>query len=153
MSSRDIDMEIYCPSPRVEMGFSVVGALAQRKDVWKVRFSNELDAPDRGLYWQVVYRPSTDEVWTIDMWLLPDDHPGPRAVDLVQPMRAVLTDQTSRAILAVKGGMQGREGVHAIDIYRAVLDNGIRSPEEFSSWLSRQPSGGLTLWVPRINHG
>ena len=102
MVASDIDIEIYSPSPSVEAGFGVVGELARQPGVWKVRFSNELDGPDQGLYWQLRYRAKHNDVWKIDMWLLAHDHPGPRSDDLVEAMKRALTTETRIAILTIK---------------------------------------------------
>jgi hypothetical protein len=131
-------MEIYCAHPRIEDGFAVVSRLALEPGVWKVRFSNELEGPDCGLYWQLRYRHSASElrdVWKIAMWLLAEDHPGPRSADLVEPMRKVLTPETRMAILQLKEATLGHEHIHSIDIYRAVLEAGVRTVSEFEEWL------------------
>jgi hypothetical protein len=148
MVASDIDIDIYCPEPRVEMGFSVVADLARQPGIWKVRFSNELDAPDQGLYWQLRYRAGDNQVWTIDMWLLADDHPGPRSLDLAEAMNRALTDETRVAILRIKEAVQDRADVHSVDIYRAVLDDGVRSAADFLTWHTEHTSGGLTYWRP-----
>jgi hypothetical protein len=153
----DIDLEIYCVQPRVEDGFAVVSHLALVPGVWKVRFSNELQGPDPGLYWQVRYRDpaasaeQAQEVWTIDMWLLADDYAGPRSADLVEPMRRALTPETRAAILQIKEAFLGREAMHGIDIYRAVLDGGVRTPEAYERWIAGQGPPGLTSWRPSID--
>jgi hypothetical protein len=147
----DIDVEIYCAQPRVEDGFAVVSALARDPGVWKVRFSNELEGPDCGLYWQVHYRgPAAQpgEVWKVDMWLLGEDHPGPRGIDLVEPMRQALTPETRAAILRIKEAFLGREWIHGIDVYRAVFDGGVRTPEAYEHWIAAHGPLGLTLWRP-----
>jgi hypothetical protein len=148
MVAPDIDIDIYCPDPRVEIGFRVVSDLAREPGVWKVRFSNELDAPDQGLYWQLRYRPGDGEVWRIDMWLLADDHPGPRSSDLVEAMRRALTEETRIAILTIKEAVQGRGDVHSMDVYRAVLDDGVRTAVDFLTWQAEHKSVGLTSWRP-----
>ena len=148
MVAPDIDIEIYCPEPRVQVGFSVLGDMAVEPGVWKVRFSNELDGSDQGLYWQIRYRAGDGEVWKIDMWLLGDDHGGPRSADLVEAMRRALTEETRRAILTIKEAVLGRQDVHSIDVYRAVLDDGVRSVGDFLSWHARDASVGLTFWRP-----
>src|SRR5205823_490190 len=100
-------IEIYCGVPTVDPGFAIVSELARRPAVRKVRFSNELDGPDRGLYWQLRYDADRDGVWKVDMWLLGHDHPAPRSVDLVEPMQRALTDETRRAILDIKEMLLG----------------------------------------------
>ena len=58
----DIDMEVYMPRPRVAAGFSIVSQFAVVPGVRRVRFANELDGPDPGLYFQLRYRePGTSD--------------------------------------------------------------------------------------------
>ena len=148
MVAPDIDIEIYCELPTVEAGFSVMSELARRPGVWKVRFSNELDAADQGLYWQLRYRADGSEVWRIDAWLLAHDHPGPRAVDLVEAMKRVLTVEARTAILVIKEAVLDGPDVHSIEIYEAVLDAGVRSPDEFLAWRAHREPVSLTFWRP-----
>jgi hypothetical protein len=151
MVAPDIDIEIFCDVPTVDPGFAIVSELAREPSIWKVRFSNELDRPDRGLYWQLRYRADDAEVWKVDMWLLGHDHPGPRSVDLVEPMKRALTDETRAAILEIKEALFGQPGVHSIEIYEAVLEDGVRSATEFSAWRTRREPSGLTSWRPTLS--
>jgi hypothetical protein len=149
----DIDMEIFCERPRIEDGFAVVSDLALQPGIWKVRYSNELDAQDYGLYWQIRYRhpaSPTREAWKVDMWLLAHDSPGPLSRDLIEPMRRALTDETRAAILAIKRETLAEADVHGIDVYRAVLDDGVRTVAEFRAWIATQRKAGLTHWRPNV---
>jgi hypothetical protein len=117
--------------------------------VRKVRFANELDGPDQGLYFQVRYRHESGEEWKVDMWLLAHDHPGPLSRDMVSPMRRALTDETREAILALKEWvLAGGHPYTSIRIYQAVLEGGARTPEEFLAWFERVKPLGLTTWRP-----
>jgi hypothetical protein len=149
----DVDLEVFCERPRIEDGFAVVSALALQPGVWKVRFSNELDGPNCGLYWQLRYRDpasATQEVWKLDMWLLGHDCPGPVARDLIEPMRDALTAETRTAILAIKRDTLADRDVHGIDVYQAVLDGGVRTTADFRDWLTTHRPAGLTRWHPSI---
>jgi hypothetical protein len=153
MVALDIDIEIYCNAPTVEAGFRIVSEVATRPGVWKVRFSNELEGPDQGLYWQLRYRADENEIWKIDMWLLAHDHPGPRSVDLVRAMNTALTDDTTSAIVAIKEALLDQPDVHSIEIYEAVLDGGVRSVDEFLGWQTHRKPAGLTFWLPTKTQG
>lgn len=148
MVAPDIDIEIYCDAPAVDAGFTIVSSLARQRAICQVRFSNELDGPDQGLYWQLRYRADDGEVWKIDMWLLAHDHPGPRSLDLVEPMKHALTDETRSAILRIKEALLDQPDVHSIEIYEAVLDDGVRSMNGFLAWRAQREPDGLTLWRP-----
>ena len=78
------------------------------------------------------------EAWPVSAWL--DSHlvvavsGGPDSVGLL------------RAILAIKQVAAASDvyhrGVSSVDIYTAVLDDGVASPEEFVAWLA---ASGRTL--------
>lgn len=84
------------------------------------------------------------------MWALPRDHPGPRATHLVEPLRNVLTTETRRAILELKVQIRDGKAPHhpSIDIYRAVIDGGVRTNTELEVWLQQHPRDYLTFWKP-----
>jgi hypothetical protein len=145
----DIDLEIFCQRPTVEAGFQVLAEVAAHPRVRKVRFANELDGPDQGLYFQVRYRHESGEEWKLDMWLLAHDHPGPLSRDMVTPMRRALTDETREAILALKEWvLAGGHPYTSIRIYQAVLEGGVRTPADFLAWFERVKPSGLTTWRP-----
>jgi hypothetical protein len=64
-------------------------------------------------------------------------------------MRHALTDATRVAILDIKEATYGRQQVHGIDIYRTVLDEGVRSVDEFNVWFENRDSLELTFWRPK----
>jgi hypothetical protein len=146
----DIDMEIYCPELRIEHGFQVLTECALNPRVTGAQFLNALSTPDKALYWQLRYRNCDDVEWKVDMWSAPEDYPLPRGEDFVGPMRASLTDETRQAILALKEARaDGRLPTFiSIDLYRAVLDGGVRTVDQFQQWLQSNQAGVLTDWKP-----
>ena len=86
-------------------------------------------ADDHGLYWQVRCRDDDGEPWKIDVWTLPVDHPGPCAAWIVEPMRRALTNDLRVAILRLKEARTNGQvpDIASIDLYRAVLDDGVRT--------------------------
>ena len=146
----DIDMEVYCPELRIEHGFQVLTECALNPRVTAAQFLNALSSPDKALYWQLRYRTDDGTEWKIDMWSAPEDYDLPRGEDFVQPMKESLTDETRQAILALK---EARAEGHlskglSIDLYRAVLDGGVRTPDDFQQWLQSNQTGVLTDWRP-----
>lgn len=153
MTRPDIDIEVYSASPGILASFAVMARIAEIPGVRRIRFANALDEPDQGLYWGIRYRaPDADAPmeWSVDIWLLPDDHPGPKASDLVAPMQAAMTPEIRLAIVCLKAQLADRTDVHGIDIYRAVIDGHVRSVDAFDRWFEvhRQPE--LTFWRPSL---
>jgi hypothetical protein len=147
----DIDMEVYCPEVKVADGFQVLSECAQLPGVIKARFANELAGPDQALYWQLRYRQDDGTVWKIDMWSAHTDYELPRAEYLIEPMRAALTPEARRAILALKEQREQDADLAclSIDLYRAVLEDGVRTAADFRAWLASHETGQLTDWRPR----
>jgi hypothetical protein len=149
--SADIDMEVFTHgTPRIRDGFRVLAELAEHPRVTKARFRNALGSADQGLYWQLRCRDDEGDEWKVDIWTLDEDHPGPLSTSLVEPMRAAVGVEQRTHILTLKeariaGAMRG---VASIDIYRAVLDGGVTTPEELQSFLGPDYTPSLTPWLP-----
>lgn len=148
--SPDIDMEIYCPDLRVEHGFEVLGACALQPGVIGAKFVNALAQPDKALYWQLRYLDETGLEWKVDMWSAPCDYDLPRSEYLVEPMKRALTPELRDAILRLKEARAADESLAclSIDLYRAVIEDGVRTAEEFRTWLGCHETGKLTDWRP-----
>jgi hypothetical protein len=146
----DIDMEVYCPELRIEHGFQVLAECALNPRVVAAQFLNALSSPDKALYWQLRYRTDDGTEWKIDMWSAPEDYDLPRGEDFVQPMQDSLTDETRQAILALKEARaEGRLPTFlSVDLYRAVLDGGVRTVSDMQRWLKSNQVGVLTDWKP-----
>lgn len=145
----DIDIEVYCVELDIKSGMAILASLAIHPNVTHAKYSNHLDGPDQGLYYQIKYKADTGEVWKIDMWLMAHDHPGPCARDLVKPLVAVLDDAKRRMILHLKEKVkESNLKVASIKIYQAVVDHNIEDFNEFITWYESEPQG-LTFWKPR----
>ena len=149
MVALDIDLEIYTDSPKIEHGFEAMSGLARLPGVWQVNFSNELEGPDQGLYWQIRYRDETGELWNVDSWFVGHDHPHAHwGEKFAGAMQKALTDGKRRVILEIKEALQGETGVRGIDIYRSVLESGVRTVTEFRKWSEYTKPDGIILWLP-----
>ena len=151
MVDPDIDMEVYCPSLEIEHGFQVLGECAFNPGVTRARFSNELSGRDQALYWQLRYRTQDGTEWKIDMWSAPEDYHLPRGEHFVEPMKKALTPETRTAILELKKKRCVDPALQcpSIDLYRAVLDDGVRTDGELRDWLKGNETGALTEWKPK----
>lgn len=146
----DIDLEVYCPTLRPEHGFAVLGDAARHPGVRETRYHNFLDSPDKALYWQIRFEDAAAVTWKIDMWSAPDDYALPRGEELVAPLARALTPETRRAILELKAWRAATADVAclSVDLYRAVLEGGVREPAGLRAWLESHETGVLTAWKP-----
>lgn len=140
MASHNLDFEIYVDHPQIGEGFAVIQGMAQVPGVQQILYLNVLDTPDPGLYWRVDYRDSEGTVWDIDQWLVPNDHRYAGVAEgLVESMKRVLTDETRRIILEIKTARPDLPAFRGIDIYKAVLRDGVRTKGQFGAWLESHP--------------
>ena len=149
MVRRDVDITVVCPDlgrPVHEAVARIGAELALHERVRQVRFRNDTGSwntdpayPD-GLYLGPGYRAPGGADWTLDLWFIdePDRQPDLAHLRTLAPR---LTPQTRSAILAIKyawaGSAEYGRSVTSYDVYRSVLDDGVRTPAEFDEWRSR----------------
>ncbi len=144
MVGRDIDITVVCD----ELGddsqvVALAGRLARQPAVRQVTYRDDTGAwnaepeqyPD-GRYLGVKYRKVIGQEWNLDVWFV--DQPD-RMPDLahLKTMPSQLDPERRLAILRIKQEWAGRpeygSTVRSNDIYTAVLQHGVRTPEEFAS--------------------
>jgi hypothetical protein len=147
MVRRDLDITVACPELQV-MDVAQIGAtLAGHPEVRQVLFRNDTGQwkvnpryPD-GLYLGVHYCGGTGKDWTIDVWFVsePDRQPDLAHLRTLPPR---LTPDARAAILRIKDVWCTRReygsGVCGVDIYTAVLDDNVRTVEQFDAWAKTQ---------------
>lgn len=145
----DIDLEVYCPDLDPAHGFAVLAVAARDPGLRETLFRNFLDGQDGAYYWRLLYRDDDGTDWKIDMWSAPQDYALPRGEDLLAPLARALTPETRLAILRLKDwrAATGTE-LLSIDLYRAVLEGGVRDPDGLAAWLAGHETGRLTDWKP-----
>ncbi|MEV7940071.1 hypothetical protein AB0O82_28545 [Kitasatospora sp. NPDC088264] len=147
MVRRDLDVTVVCPrldTAAHERVAALGTRLALHPRVRQVRLRNDTGTwntdpaayPD-GLYLGLDYRCPQGRDWTLDLWFV--DEPA-RQPDLahLRDLPPRLTPQAREAVLRIKHAWSehpeyGR-GVRGWDVYRAVLDDGVRTPEQFEQW-------------------
>lgn len=149
MVRRDLDVDVACArldETAVAAVAAVGGRLATHPRVRSVTFRNDCGAwneepevyPD-GLYLGVTCRGPSAALWSVDIWFLDEPERQPSTVHL-SSLRPRLTDASRAAIIAIKRAWVDRpeygRTVRGVDIYRAVLDDGVRGPEQFADWVA-----------------
>jgi len=149
MVTRDIDVTTLCPSLDVAGAFDLGRTLVMHPRVQRVTFRNDTGAwntdpryPD-GLYWMVEYVSEGGTAWKLDLWLIQE---GTTQFDLehLRTLPHRLDRERRAAILRIKEARQARGDsadaprVPSFEIYEAVLDHGIRTPDEFQAYLDRR---------------
>ena len=146
MVRRDLDITVVCPALDAALWRDVaqIGAgLAVHARVRQVQFRNDTGAwnidpgyPD-GLYLGAGYRSARGTDWNLDIWFV-DQPEGQPDLAHLKSLPARLTPGARIAILRIKHALAdsqetGRR-VPSYHVYQAVLDDGVRTLEEFTEW-------------------
>lgn len=135
---RDIDIHLLLAHSDL---FSVVNALVEyllnQPKVGEVRITDW--RIQGGIKIGVDAYPAPSGSWSLDIWVT--DKPEATAFDVVREIQSKLTAESRAVILNLKGAYhrQGllRDGI-SLKIYKAVLDGGVWTLEEFNHWLKKQ---------------
>ena len=122
--------------------------LSQLTGVYEIRFTNQLDTPDHCLYWRIRYRDDDGDAWKVDSYSFGACPDALWVETFGDVLEGALTDEIRRAILGIKEDLLGEDGIRGIDVYRAVLEGGVRGAGEFENWLAEHEPGEVVRWLP-----
>lgn len=143
----DIDLEIHSETAGVAEGFALVSAIAEHPSLQGMRYRDFRDSREAGLYWklEVVH---ADEVWTVDMWLFRGTaHAEAKARQ--ERIKRAMTEEHRDTILAIKEeAMAAGTRAHGHWLYRAVLNEGVRTLAEYQEWIGDRDIWERIGWEP-----
>jgi hypothetical protein len=142
---RDIDFNILCRDLTLERTFDTLHPLLTDARLVGAEYRNEtgrhtppeLRGDER--YYVVLHVSARDEMeWKIDLSFWLSDTPRDQ-VPYLERLRSRLTDETRLAILWIKDVWHRLPSypyeVGGFDVYEAVLDHGVRTPNQFAAYL------------------
>ena len=151
MTWRDLDLYLVAEQLSVASFFALGGRLAELLSPHRMSFRNEriaqtADLPN-GLYWGVYLNDEPLGDWKIDLWAVePAEYA--RLMEVQNELLARLTERSRLAILAIKADCwqdpRYRKEYGSLDIYRAVLDDGVTTISQFSDLLLRRKGVAVT---------
>ncbi|MGF6178914.1 hypothetical protein [Ensifer sp. 4252] len=149
MVRRDVDITVICQTldaRTLEMFSDVAGRLMRSSmNVQSVKFRNDPGAwnqepekyPD-GLYLGLTVRARNDTVWTLDIWAVDDPITQPD-LNHLKTLLPRITAEHRATILTIKHVLADRaQSPPSALVYEAVVDNGIRTVEQFETWFSER---------------
>lgn len=142
---RDLDVGARCPQPSPDRVFQTLQPILTHSRVHEVLYREETgprspsgQPTDQRYYFVLRYMTAADQRWKIDISIWLSDAPRNQLGHLEDLARR-LTDETRLAILWIKDVWHRLETypdeVSGTDIYAAVLDHGVRTPEQFATYL------------------
>ncbi len=158
MSNLDIDFHVYSGESRgtsveaqLRDGFAAMAKIASRKGVRRIECYNFLGEEDRSFDWHIFYADEDERTWKIDIIHIMNDSVYKGKFERVaEKISAALTPEFRKSILKIKwDGMERGVQVVGIEVYKAVIEDGVRTFDEFQEWKTEEACGGILQWEPR----
>jgi hypothetical protein len=139
MCWRDLDIYVLDPQHDLQKCFEIGYELTRRLSAKKSRFTNNIGGEPNGLYWGIKLGDERQGAWKLDIWFL-DLVNYEQHANYCASMRDRLTMKNRPIILEIKEAYwrrpEYRDTVTSDLIYRAVLDNGVRTVGDFELFLA-----------------
>lgn len=143
---RDLDITLETTSIGETAFFALGGAIAAALHPVRMSFRNERIARSpglpHGLYWGIYTGPDRADSWKIDIWAVDPEECRRLLAIQEQQIAARLSAETRSRILQIKAQCWQEPGYHrtftSMDIYRAVLDEGIADVTGFRESLRQK---------------
>ncbi|VFQ44589.1 phosphoglycerate mutase family protein [Desulfoluna butyratoxydans] len=149
INNRDIDFHIYSAPFSLSDSFSAMARLAENPRIKSISYTNLIEAEDKCIEWHAFYEDEENQSWQIDMIHILEDSPYVGYFERVaERISQVLTPETRQAILTIKDAIPPEKKVMGIQIYKAVIADGVRDVDAFWHWKDAQPDDGIVTWVP-----
>lgn len=143
MTWRDLDIYLETGEMSVSKFFKLGEEVASSLNTVRMHYRNEhigkTPVNPKGLYWGIyTIFPDFPEEWKIDVWAI-DTAQVSELQKQVEEIKSRITEPEREAILLIKNHFcrhpAYRKDFNSMDIYNAVLDEGITSTYDFSKWL------------------
>lgn len=145
----DIDFHIYTDPFSLSDSFLAMSRLAANRRIRSFTYTNLLEHEDRCIEWHASYEDPRGDIWRLDMIHIMNESPYAGYFENVaERICAVLTPETREAILTIKNSVPLEKHVMGIEIYRAVIEGGIRDPDSFWKCKDEHPHEGIVTWCP-----
>jgi hypothetical protein len=142
MFRRDIDLLVFSENVGRGLAEKATAQLVESKNFRNVGLADYQTKPGfdmpAGYYWELIFEDKMGESWKFDIWYLrPDEKYSDMVMTAIQRFELAIASspEKRKLILEIKekyfDGTKYRDSVKGIDIYTAVIEEGIRSIDEF----------------------
>ena len=149
MKHLDIDFHIYSERFSVADSFAAIAAFAGNSRIKQISYTNLIDSDEKCLEWHLWYHDTDNRVWQLDMIHILNDSPYAGYFErMADRISAVLSPEQKIAILTIKNEVTDSEHVMGVEIYQAVIRDGVRTYPEFTEWHKTHKADGIVEWMP-----
>lgn len=146
---RDIDFHVYSNPVVITDSFAAMARLATHPTIKAIEYKNLLDTDECCIEWHARYLDRDGKFWQIDMiHILGGSRYDGYFERMAERIIEVLTPETREAILRLKYLAHDDEKVTGVEVYQAVIRDGVRTYPEFLAWRKQHPLTGIVEWIP-----
>ena len=149
MKHRDIDFHIYSEPPLLPSGFAAMARIAENASVRRIECVNLLHTDEKCVEWHAWYEDRDGELWQIDMIHIEAGSAYDGYFErFARRLQRALTPEMRQAVLRLKFETPDHEKISGVEIYRAVVQGGVRTRTELERWRAEHPLTGISEWMP-----
>ncbi len=149
MKHRDIDFHVYSDNPRWSDGLAAMQLMTTGGRVTRIQCADLMETEEKCFEYHVWYKDDENQLWQLDMIHIQSrsrfDGWFERVADRIT---ARLTPETRLTILALKNETPEDEKIMGIEYCRAVLEDGVRTYDEFTAWRKNHTPESNIDWMP-----
>ena len=150
MMDKDIDLHVYTPELDAAKTFQALTPLLGDSRVIKCKYINGTETDEHCLEWHIALKYFSDEIWTLDMiQILAGSALDGFFEETTDAIIRALTQETRLTILKLKKAAPVGNYICGIEFYKAVLEDHVRTWEEFEQWRKSNPLEGMMHWRPK----
>lgn len=148
MKHRDIDLHVYSDPLTLKDSFTAMARLAENPAIQRIECVNLMHTEEQCIEWHALYNENGEE-WQLDIIHIQKGSEYDGYFELVADrIRNALTPETKLAILNLKNQTPDHEKIMGIEYCQAVIQDGIRTYQEFMQWRAAHPTAGIVRWMP-----
>jgi len=149
MKHRDIDFHIYSSPINVSDSFAAMAKLAENPSIQRIEYRNLLDTEEECIEWHAWYQDKDNDLWQLDMIHIRKGSCFDGYVEKVtKRVKELLTPATCQTILQLKYDTPDTAQIMGIEYYKAVIQDNIKTYEEFTEWRKSNPPDEMMEWMP-----
>ena len=143
----DIDFHIYTKELNIKSSFNIISNICSSPKIKKVEFVNSAETPEKCFEWHLFYENTPQELWRIDLIQIQEgsfyDGYFEQVADNILKL---LTEEKKEIILKLKFETPENVKIPGIEYYKAVLQDHIKTWDEFEAWRSKHLFTGIIEW-------
>lgn len=148
MKHRDIDLHVYSDPLTLKDSFAAMAQLAENPAIQRIECVNLMPTEEQCIEWHALYNENGEE-WQLDIIHIQKGSEYDGYFELVADrIRNALTPETKLAILNLKNQTPDHEKIMGIEYCQAVIQDGVRTYQEFMQWRAAHPAAGIVRWMP-----